>query len=147
MPLFMASRDYPMNEQAYDGGCQCGTVRYRISGAPRSSTICFCRSCRLSSGAPAVGWLVVPVDRFQWLAGQPKRYRSSTRVTRGFCIDCGTLLTYQHDDSPGTIDLTTVTVDRAEAVAPTQEIWLSDKVAWAASDPRLRHWPRDVEDP
>ena len=136
-----------MNEESHDGGCQCGAIRYRISGAPRSSTLCFCRSCRLSSGAPMVGWRVVPSGGFAWLAGQPRHHRSSSAVLRGFCADCGTLLTYQRDGAPATIDVTTVTLDRPEGLAPTQEIWLSDKLPWAASDPRLQHWPRDVDDP
>lgn len=134
------------NEQAGTGGCLCGKVRYRVSGVPRSSTLCFCRSCRLSSGAPSVGWIVVPAGQFAWLAGEPRQYRSSAAVTRSFCGDCGTPLTYRNDRSPSTIDLATVTLDRAEDYAPTREIWLSDKIAWAASDPRLDHWPRDVEE-
>ena len=128
-----------------EGGCLCGKLRYRMSGMPRSSTLCFCRTCRLASGAPMVGWLVVPIERFKWLAGKPRQHRSSTAVTRSFCADCGTPLTYQHDDSPDTIDVATVTLDRAEDVAPTREIWHSDKLSWAASDPRLQHWPRDVD--
>jgi hypothetical protein len=130
-----------MSDSTFEGGCRCGAIRYRVTGPPCSSSICFCRSCRLSSGAPSVGWLTVPVANLHWLTRQPKHYRSSRAVTRTFCVDCGTPLSYAHDDSPTTVDLTTVTLDRPEDVPPTRETWLSDKLKWAASDESLEHWP------
>jgi len=42
-----------------EGGCLCGAVRYRMVGAPLSSAICHCASCRRASGAPTVAWLTV----------------------------------------------------------------------------------------
>ena len=133
-----------MSDSTLDGGCRCGAIRYRVSGTPCSSSICFCRSCRLSSGAPSVAWLTVSVEDFGWLTGQAKHHRSSPAVTRTFCAECGTPLSYQHDDSPATIDLTTATLDRPEDVRPTRETWLSDKLNWAASDECLEHWPDGV---
>jgi hypothetical protein len=134
-----------MSARTLDGGCHCGAIRYRLYGAPTSSSICFCRSCRLSSGAPLVGWLTVPVESLEWLTEHPKHYASSPGVTRTFCSTCGTPLSYRHDDSPATIDLTTVTLDRPEDVAPTHETWLSDKLSWATSDKELQHWPTDYD--
>ena len=39
-----------------EGGCQCGTVRYRISGAPIMTALCHCTLCRRANAAPAVAW-------------------------------------------------------------------------------------------
>jgi hypothetical protein len=133
----------PMENAAHSGGCLCGAVRYRAEGPPRSSSTCHCRSCRLASGAVSVAWFVVPLQRFRWTAGEPARFRSSAQVTRSFCGRCGTPVAYQHDDSPGDIELTTATLDHPERLPPTREIWLSQKVPWAAADPALPHCPRD----
>ena len=126
-----------------EGGCLCATIRYRITGAPLARSLCHCRSCRLASGAPSVAWIVVRIQDFNIVSGDPKTFRSSPRVMRTFCGACGTPLTYQHDDSPDTIDVTTATLDRAELFAPTREIWLEQKVVWQMLNPTLRHYPRN----
>lgn len=87
-----------------------------------------------------MAWFVVRLAQFEWLAQQPSIFRSSPPVRREFCSRCGTQLTYQHDDSPHIIELTTATLDDASAFPPTQEIWLSQKLAWAASDARVEHY-------
>ena len=73
--------------------------------------------------------------------------RSSPPVERAFCPRCGTPITYVHDDNPGFVELTTATLDRPDAFPPTHEIWLSEKIAWVCSDPALRHFTRETDDP
>ena len=64
---------------------------------------------------------------------------------RSFCASCGTPLTYRHDDSPDTIDITTASLDHAERFAPTREIWLSHRLPWQPVDPALLHYPADSD--
>ena len=130
-------------DPASEGGCLCGAVRYRIVGEPRSSSVCFCRSCRLASGAASVAWLVVPRDQFALLGGAPASFQSSAEVTRSFCARCGTPIAYQHTDDPHAIELTTATLDDAQRFPPTREIWHRHRLAWAASDPQLPHFSGD----
>jgi hypothetical protein len=132
-----------VSEAVVEGGCLCGSVRYRITRAPRSSSVCFCRSCRLASGAPSVGWFVVALAQYTLLSGQLATYRSSVPVVRSFCATCGTPLAYQHADDPDAIELTTATLDEPDRFPPTREIWHSQKVSWAASDPALAHYDSD----
>ncbi|HEV7915267.1 MAG TPA: GFA family protein [Albitalea sp.] len=129
-----------------DGGCLCGAVRYRIQGAPRSSGVCHCRSCRLASGAPAVGWIAVGLDRYQLLQGHPATRHSSPHVVRSFCPRCGTPFGYRNDDAPELIELTTATLDHPEQFPPTREIWLEHRIAWEAVNPALAHHPHDSGD-
>jgi len=131
-----------MEPAAFEGGCLCGAVRYRASGELLSSSVCHCRSCRLASGAPSVAWFVVRNSQFAVLCGQLSSFRSSPPVVRGFCGRCGTPLTYRHDDSPDTVEITTATLDDPELVPPTHEIWLSHRISWAASNPDVEHCPR-----
>src|SRR6266704_1265151 len=79
---------------------------------------------------------------FAFVTGQPSVFRSSPPVLRTFCGKCGTPLTYQHDDSLNTIDVTTSTLDLPEGFAPTREIWLEHKLPWQALNEALQHFPR-----
>jgi hypothetical protein len=54
-----------------EGGCLCGAIRYRISGAPRSADYCHCRMWRRAAGAPVVARLTVANDFFNWMSGTP----------------------------------------------------------------------------
>ena len=129
-----------MRNVVCEGGCLCGTVRYRITGVPRSSSVCFCRACRLASGAPSVGWFVVAVSQYTLLSGRLTEFRSSAQVVRSFCATCGTPLAYQHADDPSTIELTTATLDEPQRFPPSREIWHSQRVSWAASDSTIPHF-------
>jgi hypothetical protein len=131
-----------MSDNGPQGGCLCGTIRYRITGLPVAQSLCHCRSCRLAAGAPSVAWIVVRRSEFMIVTGEPVRFRSSPSVVRTFCGKCGTPLTYQNDDSPGTIDVTTATLDLPEAFPPTREIWLEHKLAWERANENMQQFPR-----
>lgn len=109
----------------FEGGCLCGAVRYRFDGLPLSSSNCFCRSCRLASGATPVGWVVVARQYFRWLQGAPALFNSS----------------------PGEIELTTGTLDEPDRCPPTREIFHADRVAWAPSDAQLPHHAHGSSEP
>ena len=78
---------------AITGGCQCGAVRYRADRLGRPS-ICHCRMCQKAFGA-FYGPLV-HAHALTWTRGEPKWFRSSNKVRRGFCADCGTPLTFDY---------------------------------------------------
>jgi hypothetical protein len=131
-----------MSEAPAEGGCLCGAVRYRFSGAPTATSNCHCRSCRLAAGAQAVAWVVIPRSVFMFTRGEPRRYRSSPAVVRTFCGTCGTPLTYEHDRRPETIDIQTGTLDRPERFPPSKEVWVDERIAWVQLDDRRPHFPR-----
>jgi len=118
-----------------EGGCLCGAVRYKVTGAPSWSGICHCRACRKAAGAPSVAWLTFDRRNFMLLRGDPGRFVSSSGVVRTFCAACGTSLTYATEDRPREIDVTTISFDDETVLAPTVEIWISHKVSWEAADP------------
>jgi hypothetical protein len=70
-------------------------------------------------------------------------HQSSTPVHRGFCRKCGTQLTYAHESAPDTIEITTASLDEPERFQPTKEIWLSEKLPWAAVNANLEHHSED----
>ena len=71
-----------MTENAIEGGCLCGAIRYRSELAPIASVLCHCSSCRRASGAPSLAWLILPAEGFSFTQGEPKTFRSSPHVAR-----------------------------------------------------------------
>ena len=135
-----------MSSAKAEGGCLCGSIRYRIAGPPIAQSLCHCRSCRLAAGAPSVAWIVVRREHFAFTTGAPAHFCSSPPVIRTFCGQCGTPLTYRHEDSPNTIDVTTATLDAPEDFPPTREVWLEHRLAWAPLDENLQHFQRGSSD-
>jgi hypothetical protein len=132
-----------MNEvQVNEGGCLCGAIRYRWRGQPTSSVICHCNSCRRATGAPSVAWITFERSQFDFLSGQPQVYRSSPDVIRRFCAACGSALSYEHANSAGSIDITSITLDQPNRFPPDREIWLEDRIPWEPLNPRIPHSAR-----
>jgi hypothetical protein len=88
---------------------------------------------------------VVKRHDFDFIAGVPARFRSSSSVVRTFCGKCGTSLTSEHDESPDTIDVTAATLDAPDAFPPTREIWLEHQLAWEPLDENLPHFQRSSD--
>ena len=113
------------SEKSYAGGCFCGAVGYEISGTPRFLCYCHCESCRQAAGSPAVAWGTFERSGFRVTRGRMREFNSSPKVTRGFCADCGSCLTYSHEGRPGDIDVTLATLEEAANLAPTLQPLLS----------------------
>ena len=106
------------------GGCQCGAVRYR-SQSLSAASICHCRMCQKAFGnfyAP-----LVTSKNLQWTRGEPKYFKSSDKVTRGFCGDCGTPLTY---DWGGDVEIAIATLDDPTQAPPVTQVNTTDKLAF-----------------
>jgi hypothetical protein len=104
------------------GGCQCGAVRFRVERTERAS-LCHCRMCHKASG----GFFgpFADADGLVWTRGQPKHFRSSNLVRRGFCEACGTPLTFEaHGGKPS---LSIGAFDDPSAIAPTLQMGEADK--------------------
>ena len=119
-----------MTSRSIEGGCLCGAVRYRASGAEWNPTLCHCSSCRRAAGAPVVAWVTFPPAEFAFTQGAPARHRSSPPVERTFCARCGTPLTYQHTSFPNELDVTIASLDDPAAFPPADHTWTSERIAW-----------------
>lgn len=113
----------------YSGGCQCGAVRYRFSGAVGRASICHCRMCQKAFGSFGAPLVSVPLTAFKWTRGAPGIFRSSQPVARGFCKDCGTPLFMQEDGDPN-IELAIGTLDDPNAVTLEGQVGVESKVNW-----------------
>jgi hypothetical protein len=94
-----------------------------------------------------VPWATFALKNFAMVQGRLAEYRSSPGVTRGFCADCGTSLTYQHEQRAGEIDLTLSSLDQPGALTPLMHIWVEDKPAWVIIADDLPQFARLPERP
>ena len=119
----------------YEGGCQCGQVRYTASAPRDRASVCYCRMCQKASGGPYMAFVRFRADQVEW-SGPPAIFASSNYVERGFCSACGTPLSYRKTAGPN-ISLTINSLDDPEAVAPEQAFCPEMEVSWCAAVPDL----------
>jgi hypothetical protein len=81
-----------MSKSGHSGGCQCGAVRYHVSGAMSDPHICHCRMCQKASGNYFMPFAGVTKTKFEVTRGEISWFHSSGPVRRGFCNRCGTPL-------------------------------------------------------
>jgi hypothetical protein len=127
------------------GGCQCGAVRYEVSGEPEHCALCHCKDCRASTGAPMVAWTAYKQDDFKITQGTTVDFNSSGNAHRHFCGTCGTGLYYTNAEFlPGIVDIQTATLDDAESTPPQAHIQTADRLSWmenAHSLPEFERFP------
>jgi hypothetical protein len=129
-----------MSENSLEGGCQCGEVRYEISGDPMMAAICHCSMCRRANAAPVVAWAMYAQEQVRFTKAEPQAYASSPEAQRGFCPRCGTQISFTASFLPGLIDITIGSLDHPEAVPPTLHYWHSKHLGWAEfADSLPRH--------
>ena len=112
------------------GGCFCGAIRYETTETPFNETNCHCSICRRTTGAPFVAWFSMPRSGFRFVRGAPMPFRSSAKGTRSFCPSCGTQLTFEHDDTPDELDVTTCSLDDPGRLPPRDHTRTSSKLSW-----------------
>ena len=112
------------------GGCFCGSVRYSFEPDDYLSSNCHCSMCRRTSGAPFVSWMAIPLPRFEYTNGEPKRLNSSSHGARYFCPECGTQLVCTLEEYPEYTYITICSLDEPQDFEPKTEIYTDDRLSW-----------------
>lgn len=125
------------------GGCQCGAVRYEISGEPQHVALCHCIDCRKSAGAPAVAWAAFAEDEFTLKQGELTTFNSSGSAMRSFCPRCGTGIAYRNADMLlGIVDIQAATLDDPDALPVQAHIQTAERIGWMANAHELPQFER-----
>jgi hypothetical protein len=122
------------NRPVYSGGCQCGAVRFHVEGMLGDASVCHCRMCQKASGNFYQPLVSVRQAKLSWTRGEPKKFRSSNYVFRGFCGDCGTPLTYE---APDGVALSIAAFDHPEEITPTIQWGVEAKLPYVDHIPEL----------
>jgi hypothetical protein len=125
-----------------EGGCLCGAVRFRTHGEPINLRICHCRNCQRAMGAPFFARALFDQQAIE-VAGDTGRYASSERLDRVFCKTCGSsLFSWRRNGTAAGIAL--AAFDDRNALAPTEHIWVSEKIDWVTLDDGLTQYAQGV---
>jgi len=114
-------------DDIYNGGCQCGAIRFRVEGGLSNPSICHCRMCQKAFGNFYAPLVTVDARGFGWTRGRPKYFQSSNHVRRGFCENCGTPLSFEGPDGTG---LAIGAFDEPARVKPTVQYGIEAKIAY-----------------
>lgn len=123
-------------KQTYSGGCQCGRVRYSVSGALSNPHICHCRMCQKAAGNFFLPLVNARKSDLEWTRGSPAHFLSSDRVRRGFCADCGTPLTFETLAAEH-LNVTIGSLDDPAAIKPATQDGVEARISWFPELPSL----------
>jgi hypothetical protein len=114
------------------GGCQCGRVRYAITGAPVALYVCHCRECRKQSASAFGISVIVRRPDFHLTRGEIKVWSRPTDSGRtldcAFCPDCGSRLWHETRGATETLSVKGGSLDEAPDLRPAVHIWTARRL-------------------
>lgn len=127
-------------ESETTGGCQCGAVRYRLTGAARMLYVCHCTDCQKQSSSAFGMSLIVEHAALEFTRGAELLKSWDTRGDDGeikrcaFCPACGTRIYHasEYDDEP--ISIKAGSLDDTGNLEPIAQIWLASAQPWISID-------------
>lgn len=125
------------------GSCLCGGVTYEVTAPIERLGHCHCRMCRKAHGAAFATYGRVSARAFRFTSGERlvKRYQSSVPVTRSFCGDCGSNLTFSYAPLPEVLWIAAGSFDEDPGVRPLSHCFVASKAPWHELTDDLKQYP------
>ena len=134
--------------ESFTGQCQCGAIRYRVTGTPWTLFACHCTECqRQSSSAFGMAlWVknaqVESTGKWkEWVRTLPSGKRMACR----FCPDCGTRLFHQVLGQTEVMSIKPGTLDDTKGLELAGHIWTGSKQAWVPLGEDTLQYPGNPE--
>jgi len=117
-----------------DGGCACGSVRYRMLSAPMFVHCCHCRDCQRQTGSAFVLNALIETARVELRGTEPVRFEQPTDSGRPHgiyrCAGCGTAVWSEYGGLAALRFVRVGTLDDPTALAPDVHIYTRSKQPW-----------------
>ena len=120
---------------SFDGGCTCGTVRYRMTSRPMWVNCCHCRWCQHQSGTAFAVNALIEADRVQLLEGEvelvavPSPSGKGQKIWR--CPRCRIAVWSNYGGAGDAVKFVRVgTLDDPDRFPPDVHIFTSSKLPW-----------------
>ena len=122
-------------EDTHDGGCACGSVRFRMESAPLFVHCCHCRWCQRESGASFALNALIESDRLRVVDGEPEKTPTPSNSGKGQdiwrCPNCRVALWSNYAGFGDKVSFVRVgTLDHAERITPDIHIFIESKQPW-----------------
>jgi hypothetical protein len=121
-----------------EGGCACGSVRYRLASAPMFVNCCHCTWCQRETGSAFVINAIIETTRLEVTRGETLAVATPTEsgapqlVHR--CPTCHVALWSHHGGRTYAAFVRAGTLDRPGAVKPDAHIFTRSKLPWVNLD-------------
>lgn len=129
----------------FDGGCQCGAVRYRCSASPFVCYTCHCLACQRITASAFATCIQVPAEALEVVSGSPGEFTrtadSGNSLTTSICKVCGSALFVANSARPRIRTLYVGTLDRSADVEVDAHIWVRRRLPWVVLPEDHRVFP------
>jgi hypothetical protein len=123
-----------------EGGCLCGAIRFRASGDPVRTSLCYCTQCRRQTGSAMPAFAVFPVQAVAVVRGAPASFAASEKADREFCPSCGSPLFWRGRNDP-LVDVFLGTFDQPDDLPrPLRQIWTMHRLPWVTDVSAIPAW-------
>jgi hypothetical protein len=116
-----------------EGGCACGTVRYRLTSEPLFVHCCHCLNCQRQTGSAFVINVLIETDRVEIVSGEPLPVdvpRSGGKKQKVWrCPDCQVAV-FSKYTTPRIRFVRAGTLDDPAGVEPDVHIFTRSKLPW-----------------
>ncbi len=123
-----------MGAKPKTGGCQCGAVRYELTGEPLPAIVCHCTECQKQTSSAFGMTLPVAKRDFRLMSGTLKEWRrmadSGRELACYFCPECGSRVYHSSSLGPDYWHLKPGTLDDTSWLAPVAQVWTNSAQPW-----------------
>jgi hypothetical protein len=128
--------------ETLEGGCACGSLRYRIRSKPMFVHCCHCKDCQRQTGTAFALNALIETERVELLSGDPHPSPMPTDSGRPHsifrCADCGTAVWSQYGGLAKLRFVRVGTLDDPAALPPDVHIYTRSKLPWVMLPPGVR---------
>lgn len=127
---------------AYDGGCDCGAARYRMTSAPLFVHCCHCRWCQRETGSAFALNAMIEADRVTLLNAEPEIVNTPSASGKGQkiarCPACRIALWSHYAGAGDAVRFVRVgTLDEPDRLPPDIHIFTASKQPWVVLPPGI----------
>ncbi|MAP48151.1 MAG: aldehyde-activating protein [Oceanicaulis sp.] len=119
-------------EACMKGGCNCGAVRFEVTGPVMGVIQCHCSLCRRYTGTATISVVLAKREDFHWLAGEDQltywRHPDADWEST-FCKFCGSPAPGDNDADRVFIPAGVLT-DGADSLKVVHHIFVGSKASW-----------------
>ena len=121
--------------ETWNGGCQCGDVRYAVDAAAiKTLYCCHCGDCQRQSGSAFGMSLIVETGGFTLLQGTLSAWQTTTDQNTLkrclFCPRCGVRIRHDNGTDSAIISVKAGTLDDTHRLAPVAHLWTARAQPW-----------------
>ena len=132
-----------------NGGCQCGAVRYEVTGPVLKVYVCHCDECRKQSASAFGISAFVPREALRLTHGTPRWWSRQTDSGRvldcAFCPDCGSRLWHQRAEMADIVTVKAGSLDEPIDISDAVHIWTARKLPGVVIPTSARTYEHEPE--